>query len=157
MKKIHFLLVFNFLCIAGLAFYVFFQTETPKTAFIYNQKVFEEFKATKELQQKLQAYSLPEKKYLDSLALLIQAGRSDLQFVYDQKQEAYASSYEQLSERYTADVWKHINEAISAYGELHHYDYVFGASGNGSLMFANKSEDITEEMIEYLNLKYEGD
>ena len=63
---------------------------------------------------------------------------------------------QELSSRYTADIWKRINHYVSDYGKTEGYDFIFGATGDGGLMYANDVNDITDEVILYLNKKYES-
>jgi outer membrane protein len=45
---------------------------------------------------------------------------------------------------------------ILAYGKKHNYDFIFGSSGNGTLMFANETYNISDDIIKYINDKYKG-
>ena len=140
----------------GLAGYTLFINKGEKTAYFYNQKVFKSFKGTIELEAKLAQQQQQTKKDLDSLAHLIQQGRLELSGQYQKIMEQRSLQDQQLSEQYTNDIWKFINEKANEYGEQEGYDYIFGASGNGSLMYAKHKHDITEDIIEYINKKYES-
>lgn len=47
-----------------------------------------------------------------------------------------------------------VNEFIKEYGKKHNYTFIFGASGMGNLLYAEKGLDITEEVLEGLNREY---
>ncbi len=128
-----------------------------KVAFILNQKVFNEFDGKKELEKKLSKIREANKSVIDSLNNLIQhtsnygviqmcnSSISDIQF-----------AEQELSEKYTSDLWNTINAGIKEFGEQKEYDFIFGATGNGGLMYAKKGNDITDEVLRYLNKIYTG-
>jgi outer membrane protein len=149
------LIVVNFvLMVSVITWIVVQQGSVSRTGYIYNQKVFEAFTGTKELREKLNTVENANKQYLDSLNVLIQKGRVELQVVYDKKFQEFVSSRDQLSEQYTADIWRYINDEVSKYGQANNYSYIYGASGMGSLMYADSTNDITSEFIQYMNAKY---
>ena len=41
------------------------------------------------------------------------------------------------------------------YGVDHHYTYVMGANGGGTIMYADTSLNVTDDFIKYINQKYE--
>jgi outer membrane protein len=155
MKRSTFLLVLYPVLLCAAVFYFLVAHKTQKTAFFYNQKVFDRFQGKLELESRLNKQAEKSKKMLDSLAVLIQGGRTDLSSVYQENLDYATTTRQQLSETYTADIWKYINGQASNYGDENGYDYIFGASGNGSLMYADTMHDITNEIVRYLNLKYE--
>jgi outer membrane protein len=141
------------LAIIGLSFMAF---QKPKTAFIYNQKVFNAFNGKIELESKLKIEQSLNKANMDSLRTLITSGRTELQGVYNHTAEMAGMREQQLTEKYTSDIWKFINDKAAEYGKENNYEFIFGAMGNGSLMYAREKNDITEEFIEYLNATYTG-
>lgn len=128
-----------------------------KVAFILNQKVFNEFDGKKELEKKLSKVREANKSVIDSLNNLIQhtsnysviqmhkSSISDIQF-----------TEQELTEKYTSDLWNTINAGIKEFGEQKEYDFILGATGNGGLMYAKKGNDITDEVLRYLNKRYTG-
>ncbi|MFM8913034.1 MAG: OmpH family outer membrane protein [Flammeovirgaceae bacterium] len=128
-----------------------------KVAFILNQRVFNEFDGKKELEEKLLKVRKANKAAIDSLGSLIQqtsnysviqmhkSSISDIQFAEGE-----------LTEKYTSDLWNTINSGIKEFGEQKGYDFIFGATGNGGLMYAKKGNDVTDEVIQYLNKWYSG-
>ncbi len=154
MKYTNYLLFLTFILVVSLGAYIFFKNEN-RTAFIYNQQVFDRFKGTEELKAKL---SLRKKEYqasLDSLTKIIEQGRLDLKPMYEGKAQEYNLQYQQLSEQYTADLWIRINEEVKKFGKENGYYFIFGASGTGCLMYARESQDVTSEVVYFLNKNYE--
>lgn len=140
--------------VVGLSLYSFFGKNHGKTAFVFNQSVFGGFKGKIELEEKLSTLKAESAKKLDSLSRLpINEGTM---VIYQEEKRKLELMANELSQKYTADVWKRINEYVSAYGEEHGYDFIFGATGDGNLMYARQARDVTNEVIEYINRKYEG-
>jgi outer membrane protein len=143
--------------ISGIFFYFSFYGKKEQQAFFYTQKVFNQFEGTTELTGKLNLVKSQNKAFLDSLVVMIEAGRKDLVPLYQEKRTLALQSEQELSEQYTSDIWAYINESVAEYGKNNHYNYIFGASGNGSLMFADSSQDITSQVVLYINHKYKGE
>lgn len=141
----------------------------PKTAFVDNQELFNAFQGRKELENKLEQASNAQKATLDSLGLQIQAlqqqssiddlGKQRLSQMmqrYQQMNQEYQGYYQYKSQEYTEAIWKQISQYAIEYGQAHGYDYIFGIAGSGSLMYGKPHYDITEEVLNYINQKYEG-
>ena len=47
-----------------------------------------------------------------------------------------------------------INASIEEYGKQHNFDYIFGTTSEGSLVYAKNCHDLTEELIKKINLEY---
>jgi Skp family chaperone for outer membrane proteins len=141
----------------------------PKTAFVDNQQLFDAFQGRKELENKLKQESNAQKGKLDSLGLQIQALQqkasideiskqrlNQMMQQYQQMNQEYQGYYQYKSQEYTEAIWKQISQYAIEYGEAHNYDYVFGIAGSGSLMYGKPHYDITKEVLDYINQKYEG-
>lgn len=148
-----YLLVINLLLVAGIAVYVAVTRE--KKAYILNQQVFNEFKGKQELENQLSALQKTHKTWLDSVSARIQNGDNALIKTYQENAANFQLEENELSEKYTADIWKQINLYIADFGKEKGYDFIFGASGNGSLMYASDANNITAEVTTYINSRYE--
>lgn len=153
MKYLKIVLILNVLVI-GSGVYLFFWNHSVKTAFIYNQKVFEGFKGTQDLKEKLKQVQLKDKGMLDSLVILIGQGRTDLEPLHQRKLQESELYQQNLSDQYTADIWKRVNTYIGDYGKNQGFDFIYGASGDGSLMYARDGLDVTNAVIDYCNQRY---
>lgn len=156
MKGVYILIATCMVCIVGLILYVCLYANREKTAYFYNQQVFQSFNGTRELEAKLANQQQHAKKQLDSISYLIQQGRADLSGQYQKIAATHSQQYQLLSEQYTNDIWKFINDKVKEYGNQEGYDYIFGASGNGSLMYAKDSHNITDDIVDFVNKKYES-
>jgi outer membrane protein len=61
-----------------------------------------------------------------------------------------------MMEEYSDEIWKQINHYIKEYGKDKHYDFIYGATGTGSLMYADSTLDLTVPLVKYINEKYAG-
>ena len=72
--------------------------------------------------------------------------------------EGYAQrSGEQMQRRrqeLTASVLTDINEFVQAYGEEQGYHLILGATNDGSVLYGNSEDDITDQIIQELNDSY---
>jgi outer membrane protein len=151
--KTSILVALNLLMICSLAF-VYFFNRPEKTGFFYNQKIFAEFEGTLHLQKKLDDLKSADKLYLDSIRNLILVGRPELADFLEERAKAFATQEEQLNEQYTKEIWEFLNASIKQYGAQNDYEYIFGATGNGSLMFANEDKDLSKGILMFANSRY---
>jgi outer membrane protein len=141
------------------------------TAYIEVAKVYDSFKMKKELEAKFTNVEQYRKSVLDSLELELQlmattyeqTKSEDVKTSYLVKKQEYLGKKKQfeednamVSQQYTEEIFQQLNQYITEYGKEHGYQYIFGAEGSGSLMYANDSENITEEITSYVNEKYSG-
>ena len=63
----------------------------------------------------------------------------------------------QEDQQMTTTVLNRVNEFLEHYGKKHGYTLILGASGDGSLLYADEAQDITEAVIEALNQAYYGE
>ena len=66
-------------------------------------------------------------------------------------QEKLSAEYQEKSEAFDKIIWDKLNNKIIEYGKKNQLDYIFGAKGDGSIMYASDSKDITNELIEFIN------
>lgn len=153
------ILVLNFLLIIALAVYVLLKPSTEgKTVYVLNSAVFAGFKGKQTLESKLKKMKEDNKKVLDSLSGVVERNnKPEILQHYRNTEDNFRILEQQLSEQYTADIWKRINAYLVAFGKEKHYAFIFGASGNGNVMYADDAVNVTEEAIEFINNKYEAE
>ncbi|HRE68572.1 MAG TPA: hypothetical protein PLM56_12910 [Cyclobacteriaceae bacterium] len=127
-----------------------------KVGYVQNAKLFQSFTGTIELEAKVKIKKGFNTAQLDSLRQLIENGRVDLRDLYSKRAEEYGREETLLVEQFTSEVWAFINDGIKEYGDTHGYDFIFGATGDGSLMFARESTNVTDSVIQFINRKYSG-
>jgi outer membrane protein len=151
--------ILNLALILALAAYVVISRTPDKRGYVLNQRIFDEFKGKKQLEEKLIQIRRGHETTLDSIVKLIEANPKNLALVdhYDSKVQQFRNEYQQLSEKYTADIWKRINGYITDFGKEKNYSFIFGATGEGNLMFADEANNLTDEVIAYINKRYEAE
>ena len=160
-----------FVTAAVLSGYHLLVTPT-RTAYVKSNLLFDEFKLKKQLELELKNVQDKRQAVLDSLALELRllstsirnsgAGKEKIE-TFKIKQETYMikdKSFKEdnaaLTRKYDDQIWTQINQYVKEYGEKNGYRYIFGANGDGSLMFAGDGEDITDKVIQFINNRYEG-
>jgi Outer membrane protein len=144
----------------------------PKTAYVNLGEVFENFTGKKELAFRLDKLKNQQKSMLDSMELTIHSlqkvasdkkgGQAVLVKLQNTKQNyqylnaQFNEQYQTQDASYSEKVWKQINQYVTDYGKDNDYDFIYGTNGNGSLMYGSSANNITEEIINHINERYEG-
>lgn len=147
-------------------------SKTEKTGYIKMGELFEEFELKKQLTNQLEQTTVARKNVLDSLKLNLEMMVVRIQgndtndslkqaFLYNKeqylaKQKQFEGENQQLQQQYDNQIWTQINEFVESYGKEHEYEYIFGANGTGTIMYAKETNDITADVIKYANLKFAG-
>lgn len=142
--------------IVGWLFYLTFVKDEERVGFIYNGEVFQEFNGTKHLERKLKLLKDINSKKLDSVAILAKTGNLAATNLYPTMKANFDNELHELEQKYNAEVWQFINRSIKNFGNERGITLIFGASGDGSLMFADSTMNLTKEVIDYLNEDYQN-
>lgn len=160
--------------IAGLTgALIYVKTSVPKTGFVSTPELYNEFSLTKELQSKLGNVKQMRQQVLDSIKIELQVIGNRLQQVkikndslvskfemlrqkYVMKERQFSEENQLLEQEHSDQVWKQLNQYVNDYGDKNGFAYIYGASGNGSLMHADKGLNLTDELIKYVNERYKG-
>lgn len=166
-KNIHYYILLGI--VALLIVVVIFCRE--KTGYIDNNRLLNEFEATKLLilksEEQLSALynelevvsnnlkltdSLYKKNQADSLLFR----KEYLKYVKDSISYNYKKEMNDHTSKIRLESWNLLNEYILEYGKKYRYDFIYGANGEGNLMYASEGKDITDKVIEFSNKKYNG-
>lgn len=169
-KVIIIVVLINVLIATAIIGYI--EMTRTKTYYIDLQKVYSEFELKKDLEKKLEAMVSITNQQLDSLEMQakminnsLQENPSDRNRIdqYNMVADAYVSRSEQfdaqkkqVAEEYDQQIWGQLNEYVKQYGKEMNCDFIIAGNGDGSIMFAKGSKDITDKMIGYVNDKYQG-
>jgi outer membrane protein len=152
---------------------VYLLSSKPKTGYIVIEEVFDSFQFKKELQKKFEKTKIVSDKIIDSLQfeLQISAGKLDKtknpekeevrkfelkrEEFFKRKQKS-EEGMQNLSKEYDKEILAQLNQYVKDYGNANGYIYIFGNDNNGTLMFARDAENITKQVVEYINSKYSG-
>lgn len=160
------LIVLNLVLVSGLGGVYFFGGKQKKNAYVQIGKLYKEFKMTKELEGKFTAVGNARKSFLDSLELKIRSiageGKNETEFnklkeEYVQRKQQFEQDNAAMNQQYNTQIMEQMNQYITDYGAENGYAFIFGANGNGGIMYADeKAFDVTQPVLEYINSKYNG-
>lgn len=159
------------LALGGFAAYK--ANQSAKIAYVELGTVFSEFEMTKQYKTKLEATVLARKAVLDSLELGLKAKSRSINalgkatdnviedFTYNkeyylEKAQQFEEDNQALKQKFDAEINKQLNQYLKDYGEKGGYKYIFGANGSGNLMYANEGDNVTPQVIIYINERYKG-
>jgi outer membrane protein len=154
----------------GIAAYV---KNGKQAAFVNTADVFARFEMTKEYKQSFENISNVRKHLLDSmeLNLKLMAGKLNagarkgtneikqfeyLRQEYLQKKQQLDEDNQALSEKYDQEIWTRLNQYAKDFGHDRGYTFLYGANGDGTIMFADEKLDVTEAFTTYINQQYQG-
>lgn len=173
MNKLKYILVAANLFTLVAVIYLLTSGGKEKSGYFLSANVYNEFEYKKELEADLESSKNFMQGTLDSMErdlkatiafMEVNAPTKDELIVLQRKQNGYIeyrdyveNDYATKVEEYYTLIWERINGYVKEYGEENEYQYIFGANGDGSVMYADASSDITDEVIVYINQRYEGE
>ena len=78
------------------------------------------------------------------------------QYYYSMVEEFKEMNSKQLSD-FDKQIFSQLNSYVKDFGEDNSYDVILGANGNGSVMYGRKSINLSDEVIKYINAKYQDE
>lgn len=167
MKKNVLLIGAILLSVGSMSFAIFKNNDSDRIAYFDYNKAYNDCKMKETLEADLEKLVSSRKSELDSLQMelsflsnTIKSGKGDnelLESFENQKQRylmlsgRYEEENQRLKQEYFSQIRTHINKKAKEYGEANGYDYLFAATGDGSLMYAEQSKDVTKEFMNYLD------
>lgn len=146
-----------------LAFFVTSCSEDKKSdehiVFMDSFKVFEEFEMKKDYDKRLEAQVGADQMGLDSLGAQLNATTDPAKIAalkkeFTMRKLAFDEKFAGISEQYTSEVYKRLNEYIKAFGKKKGYSIILGSNGQGNVMYVDDKNDITKDLITYINKEY---
>lgn len=153
-------------------------TSKEKTAYVELGKVYGDFELKKELESKLTNVQQARKNILDSMKVQLEFFANNINAMnvakdkdkveqqvrefevkkqqYYETEKNFKEDNDKLTSQYQDQIWKQLNQYIKDYGKENGYLYIYGAGGNGFLMYADETNDITEKVKKYVNEHYKG-
>jgi outer membrane protein len=145
----------------------------PKTAHFSMPEVFQGFELKKDLEAKFMFTKNRRQKQLDSLAtqLKLLGTRLDAkhpitkedELLYNTQRENFYKQRQifteddaSLTNQYDQEIITQLTQYVKDYGEANNYKYIFASENNQSLIYADESQNITKEILKYINNKYKG-
>lgn len=157
------------IAIIAICLSVYTHLKLPKIAYIELQKVYEDFQMKKELENELGKINASKQNQLDSMRFQLELfsrtikNKGEIHDDFELKKRSYLLKEQQIKENmelvsgeYNDRIWKQLNQYIGDYGKENNIVFLLGASGSGTLMYADENTNVTKEVSEYVNKKYSG-
>jgi Skp family chaperone for outer membrane proteins len=135
-----------------------------KTVVIDVIRVFNEFKMKKDLESRVAVQLTALSDQVDSLKAVyndvfkrnandprLEPLAADVDTLQARGQRAYTISDKTINEQ----VWMRLNTLINEFGAQYDYQLMIGANGMGTVLYNKKDLDKTEDLIKFINAKYE--
>ncbi|TCI93550.1 OmpH family outer membrane protein [Tenacibaculum sp. M341] len=107
-------------------------------------------------QKELKLYEKERANYSKKELQLKQELLGNKQQQINNYQQAIQKQIQEEDKKATQTVVNDINDYVTEFGKQKGYKMIFGASGGGNIMYADKSADLTEIVLEQLNAEFEG-
>lgn len=172
MKKYLNLILSAIVIIALVCFWLVIKNHESKFAYVEIETVYNEFPMKKELEGKLTNVQQARKNILDSLKIQLNAlsasvkSEKDIEGIrvfqtkkqeYLLKQKNFEDDNQTTTQNYSSQIWKQINQYVKDYGKEKNYTFILGTDGSGALMYGDEKVNITKELSDYVNLRYQGE
>lgn len=132
-----------------------------KIVYVDNQKLFDNFQMTKDLKKMGELEFNSKKKEIDSLYIKIQGNlneseKENLMKLLISKREEFDDFNQTYASSEAMKIWNRIDSYVVKFSEEKKYKMIIGANSKRDVLFADKEIDVTQELIDYVNTKYEG-
>ncbi|HEY4798223.1 MAG TPA: OmpH family outer membrane protein, partial [Bacteroidia bacterium] len=75
---------------------------------------------------------------------------------YTDRLKKFQKDNDEITHNYNQQILSQMNQYVQDYGKENGFTYIFGNDNNGSLMYAQDAQNVTKEVIKYLNQHYAG-
>lgn len=132
-----------------------------KVVYVDNEKLFNDFKMTKELKHIGEKTLLLQKTQIDSLKVLLSTKISEDEKSLLLKQiiskQQLMDEYEQTFIRDNSKkIWERISSYSKDFAEKNDYKLIIGSQFKSDIIYGSTDIDVTEMMLDFINKKYEG-
>lgn len=152
------------LLIGALTTYLFFALFSEKRVIVYvdSVKLFEGFKMTKEMKRVGEKEFNDRKLVLDNLYSSLQGSsvsvlqKKELMQQFIQGKEELEQFNQTFASEQTQKIWSRIRSYTSEFSKDQNYQLIVGSDNKQMVLFADEKIDVTNDLLTYLNKKYEG-
>ena len=144
-----------------------------KSYFIDANVIYNEFDAVKDLERDMNEELTEINSYMERLSEEVKQLESELNNKSEVKENELSYYFTQrnrldsimfIQENWSDElqseihrkVWTQINKYVIDFGVENNLNYIFGATGDGTLMYAADDINISAEVIDYMNERYNG-
>lgn len=157
--------ILNFNTILSLSIFILFLFfhffESPEVVYVDNVKLFEAFNMTKEMKKKGETIFQAQKIRLDSIYSILNKGpqitNEELKNKFILEKNAFEETSQQYALQESDKIWIRLNDYIKDYSSTKGYKIILGSTNQQQVLFAAPETDITDELITFVNKRYEGE
>jgi len=159
MKDKMLLYVISAIVLVMLGFTIKKELSIDGIAYIDIEKLVNEYQFKKDLEKDAGNNLYKIKLTIDSLEMIrktiadLQPTRIDTQLGH--AKYVFDKYYDESTKAINKSIWERLNPIIEQYGKEHNLELLIGANGAGTLLYAKKRRDMTNDLVEYINRKYE--
>lgn len=127
--------------------------------YVDNVKLFDGFTMTKQMKSIGEKEFNKKKKEVDSLYTLLQnqtTSNKSTTEIFIKKREELEKFNQEYAINEVEKIWGRINVYSNEFSEEKGYTIVIGSDNKRNVLFASKQIDITNDLLAYMNNKYEG-
>ncbi|WP_281323435.1 OmpH family outer membrane protein [Flavobacterium aestivum] len=163
-NKINPHVVINILLISLLIVFsvLFFFKSDKEVVYVDNAKLFDGFVMTKEMKRVGEKEFNSRKLVLDNLYAKLQAStisateKKILMQQFIQGKSELEQFNQVFASEQTEKIWSRIKSYTTEFSKEKKYQLVIGSNNKQTVLFADEKIDVTNELLTYLNKKYEG-
>lgn len=163
-NKLNLLFVINVLSIGLFVVFFAFKVLEPSKKIVYvdNVKLFDGFIMTKEMKRVGEKEFNARKNSLDVLYSKLQSQtisegeKKILMQQFIQGKEELEQFNQSFATEETSKIWSRIDGYTSEFSQENKYQLIIGSQNKQSVLFADENIDVTNELLTYINKKYEG-
>lgn len=132
----------------------------PEIVFVDNVKLFNGFNMTKEMKKIGEQQFNAQKLKIDSLYSKIQTSNEQHQKILMKEYVEVKQNFEQNNQQFAFEesqkIWKRLDSYINDFSSEKKYKLIIGSEKKGDVLYGDEKLDITNELINFVNSKYEG-
>jgi outer membrane protein len=156
--------VVNTLLISALAIFLlfYFFKSNKEIVYVDTVKLFDGFVMTKEMKRVGEKEFNSRKLVLDNLYSNLQSPtisaseKKELMQQFIQGKEELEQFNQTFAAEQTTKIWSRIKSYTSEFSKDKNYQLVIGSDNKQTVLFADEKIDVTNDLLIYLNKKYEG-
>lgn len=164
-NKVIILVVANialFICVVIISFFPNLLITDKKIVYVNSIQVFDGFAMTKEMKRVGEKEFNSKKLILDNLFSNLQSPKisasqkKELMQQFIQGKEELEQFNQTFVAEQTTQIWSRIKSYTAEFSKDKNYQLVLGSDNKQIVLFADEKIDVTNELLTYLNKKYEG-
>lgn len=163
-NKLNLLFIFNVLLIGLLVTYFAFKILEPDKKIVYvdNNKLFEGFTMTKEMKRVGEKEFNARKIGLDLLysklqsQTILEGDKKTIMQQFIRGKEELEQFNQSFATEESSKIWSRIHDYSNEFSKENKYQLIIGSQNKQAVLFADENVDVTNELLTYINKKYEG-